>query len=155
MTPLFMMTKTFGVHRLAQMAEVIRFVEFDSGHRVARHESKCKHLHGHRYRLTVSVSGPIKADDSPEHGMVIDFGRVKEALMVIHDEYDHRFLVGQDDPLLPEMSSLLGIVVLPVQPTAENIAQIAFDRLGEILSPLVVEWVEIQETTSCTARVSR
>ena len=137
------------------MAEVIRYVEFDTGHRVARHESKCKHLHGHRYRLTVSVSGPIKDDDSPENGMVIDFGRVKDALMVVHDEYDHRLLIGQDDPLLPEMTSLPGLVVFPVQPTAENIAEVCLTKLSDLLAPLVVEWVEIQETTSCTARVTR
>lgn len=136
-------------------ATVERFVEFDTGHRVSRHESKCKHLHGHRYRLTVSVSGPIKQDDSPENGMVIDFGRVKEALMVIHDQYDHRFLIGQDDPLLSEMQHLPGLVVLPVQPTAENLAELAFYLLSGLLSPLTVEFVEVQETASCTARVTR
>ena len=76
---------------------VIRYVDIDAGHRVARHESKCRHLHGHRYRLTVEVTGPVKNDDSPEHGMVIDFSRVKQALMVIHDLWDHRFLVGDDE----------------------------------------------------------
>jgi 6-pyruvoyltetrahydropterin/6-carboxytetrahydropterin synthase len=135
------------------MAEVTRFVEIDAGHRVARHESKCKHLHGHRYRLSVTVGGPIKDDNSPEHGMVIDFTRVKEALMVVHDMWDHRFLVGADDPLRGELMNLPGVVVVPVQPTAENLAEMALAILQDYLSPLTVVSVVVQETTSCSAEV--
>lgn len=136
------------------IASVERYVEFDTGHRVARHESKCRHLHGHRYRLTVRIAGVIKDDDSPEHGMVIDFGRVKDALMVIHDEWDHRFLLGEDDDLVDMMLDLPGIVVLPCQPTAENLATLAAERLTELLYPLKVMSVTMQETTSCSAQVT-
>jgi len=132
---------------------VSRFVEFDTGHRVARHESKCRHLHGHRYRLTVEVEGPVKDDNSPEHGMVIDFGRVKDALMVIHDEWDHRFLVGVDDELLPKLLLSPGLVVLDVQPTAENMAAIAAKRIADLLPDLQVKSVRLQETTACEATV--
>lgn len=138
---------------MAEQAIVERFIDIDAGHRVARHESKCRNLHGHRYRLTVQIAGPIRDDDSPEHGMVIDFARVKEALTVIHDEWDHRFLLGSDDPLLAAMSGLEGVVVLDVQPTAENLAALAASRLGEMLSPLRVVKVMIQETTACSATV--
>lgn len=138
---------------MAEQAIVERFIDIDAGHRVARHESKCRNLHGHRYRLTVQIAGPIRDDDSPEHGMVIDFARVKEALTVIHDEWDHRFLLGSDDPLLAAMSGLEGVVVLDVQPTAENLASLAASRLAEMLSPLRVVKVMIQETTACSATV--
>ena len=134
---------------------VTRFVEFDTGHRVARHESKCSHLHGHRYKLTVEVEGEVRNDDSPEHGMVIDFARVKDALNVIHDEWDHRFLIGSDDPLEAHLAGSPGVVVLEVQPTAENLASLAFARLTELLAPLTVKRVSMQETTSCEAHVTR
>lgn len=133
---------------------VSRYIEFDTGHRVARHESKCRHLHGHRYRLTVEVEGEVKDDDSPEHGMVIDFGRVKDALNVIHDEWDHRFLIGEDDPLYGEIERFPGVVVLPLQPTAENLAAIAHVVLSKLLEPLTVRRVSIQETTTCEAHVT-
>lgn len=136
-------------------ATVTRFIDIDAGHRVARHETKCRHLHGHRYRLTVTIAGPVKDDDSPEHGMVIDFARVKDALTVIHDEWDHRFLLGADDPLVDAMSGLPGLVVLPVQPTAENLCGLAADRLAKLLDPLRVVTVTIQETTACSASVTR
>lgn len=134
-------------------AIVERYIDIDAGHRVARHESKCRNLHGHRYRLTVQIAGPIRDDESPEHGMVIDFARVKEALTVLHDEWDHRFLIGADDPLLAAMNGLEGLVVLDVQPTAENLAGLAASRLGEMLSPLRVVKVVVQETTACSATV--
>jgi 6-pyruvoyl-tetrahydropterin synthase len=86
--------------------------------------------------------------------MVIDFGRVKEALMVIHDEWDHRFILGDDDPLLASMSGLPGLVILDRQPTAENLAEIAHERLSDLLAPLVVVAVTVQETTSCSATVT-
>lgn len=137
------------------MSEAIveRFIDIDAGHRVARHESKCRHLHGHRYRITVQVAGPIKADDSPEHGMVIDFGRIKEALVAIHDRWDHMFLIGTDDPHKGVLSGLPGLVVLDRQPTAENLAAIAHERLQAMLSPLRVVSVRVQETEKCSAVV--
>lgn len=135
------------------IASVKRFVDIDAGHRVARHESKCSNLHGHRYRLTVEVQGQVKDDNSPEHGMVIDFTRVKEALMVVHDMWDHKFLLGADDPMKGVFSGLPGLVLLPVQPTAENLASIALTKLQRLLSPLTVVSVVVQETTSCSAEV--
>lgn len=134
-------------------ASVTRFVDIDAGHRVARHESQCRHLHGHRYRLTVTVEGPVKSDGSPEHGMVIDFSRVKEALMVVHDDWDHRFLLGDDDPLVEMLRDMPGVVLLDRQPTAENLAALAMKRLSELLSPLTVSRVVMQETTACSAEV--
>lgn len=138
-----------------QRAIVERYVDIDAGHRVARHGSKCRNLHGHRYRLTVRVAGPVKEDESEEHGMVIDFGRVKEALMVIHDEWDHRLLIGADDPHKGILSGLPGLVIVPVQPTAENLAALAMTKLQELLHPLEVVSVRVQETTSCAAEVSK
>lgn len=135
-------------------ATVERYIEFDTGHRVARHLSKCSNLHGHRYRLTVAVRGPILEDDSAEHGMVIDFSRIKAALTEVHDRWDHKFLIGSDDPLRPALSGIAGVVVLECQPTAENLAWLAFGLLQRSLAPLEVVRVDMQETTSCTASIS-
>jgi len=139
---------------ITNQTTVSRFIEIDAGHRVARHESQCRHLHGHRYRLTVDVTGPVKNDNSPEHGMVIDFGSLKLALQRIHSDWDHKFLIGADDPLERDLSVFPGVVVLDRQPTAENLAAIAMERLTELLQPLKVVRVSIQETTACSAEVS-
>ena len=73
--------------------------------------------------------------------------------MLIHDRWDHRFLLGSDDPLVDVMRDLPGIVVLPIQPTAENLAVLAHSELQEMLSPLNVSRVDVQETTRCTAHL--
>lgn len=141
---------------------VTRRIEFDAGHRIPSHDSKCRHLHGHRYRLEVTVSGEVlptrgKSDD----GMVVDFGAIKELMVKhIHDAWDHKLLLWEYDAagaaMLPSTSDALGIVRLPVVPTAENLARLAFD----VLSPLVderysgrlrVAKVRLYETPNCWA----
>lgn len=57
---------------------------FDSMHSIPSHEGKCKHPHGHTYRLEVEVVG---FRDS--NGFVIDFGRLKEAMQPLLQEIDH------------------------------------------------------------------
>ena len=57
---------------------ITRRLEFDAGHRIPDHASQCRHLHGHRYALEITLSGDtIKRDGSPVNGMVMDFGDVK------------------------------------------------------------------------------
>lgn len=130
---------------------VTRYVEFDTGHRVARHESACSNFHGHRYRLTVEVEGPVRDDNSAQHGMVIDFGHIKDALQYVHDLWDHRFLIGADDPLADVFNTAPGVIVVDRQPTAENLAAIAAGHLSRLLAPLTVTRVTMQETTKCEA----
>lgn len=73
------------------------------GHRVPNHGSKCKHPHGHTYRLRVEVSGPIVQDPGvSDEGMVMDFSDLKVLMTEeVHDRFDHSFAVYEYDPLLP------------------------------------------------------
>ena len=72
-------------------------IEFDAGHRVPLHESKCKNPHGHRYRLKVEIEGKL-ITEGPESGMVRDFSIVKQLMMErIHDVYDHSFIISNAD----------------------------------------------------------
>ena len=58
---------------------ITRRLEFDAGHRIPDHASQCRHLHGHRYALEITLSGvTINRDGSPVNGMVMDFSQVKE-----------------------------------------------------------------------------
>jgi 6-pyruvoyltetrahydropterin/6-carboxytetrahydropterin synthase len=50
-----------------------RRIEFDAAHRVMEHESKCKHLHGHRYALEATFVAP----DLDTLGRVVEFGVIK------------------------------------------------------------------------------
>src|SRR5512135_49572 len=114
---------------------ITRRLEFDAGHRIPNHNSQCKHLHGHRYAIEISLSGDIITTEGvSEQVMVMDFSDVKRiAKEEMVDEWDHAFLVYRGDTtVLDFLNSLPGhkTVVLDVIPTAENLAMVAFGRLN-------------------------
>ena len=113
---------------------VTRQIEWDMGHRVTNHRSKCRNLHGHRYKMIVHVSGKLidKSGDSSE-GMVIDFQDIKKIIVEnIHDVLDHGFMVWQKDHILMDFFKKqpgFKYISVPFVPTAENIARWSFERL--------------------------
>ena len=146
---------------------IARWIEFDSGHRVPNHESKCRHPHGHRYRVNVIVHGPVINDQArADDGMVVDFGVVKQVLMAkVHDVLDHAFIVDQRDTLMLQALAIpatLGldpwrVVVVPFAPTAENLAAWVFAEIEPTLRScrLTLEAVEVYETPTSKATVNR
>ncbi len=115
--------------------QITRRLEFDAGHRIPNHTSQCKHLHGHRYAIEITLSGEvITADGVSEQGMVMDFSDVKRiAKEQLVDAWDHAFLVYRGDrAVLDFLNTLPGhkTVVMDTIPTAENLALTAFDILN-------------------------
>jgi 6-pyruvoyltetrahydropterin/6-carboxytetrahydropterin synthase len=144
---------------------ITRRLEFDAGHRIPDHRSQCRHLHGHRYALEVTVSGDvIRAPGSAVDGMVMDFAEVK-ALARAHvaDAWDHAFLVHRGDAAVVEFLQSLPhhkTVVLEAVPTAENLALAAFRILDRVYrdtygNHLRLERVRIYETPNCWADAVR
>ncbi|HAN56030.1 MAG TPA: 6-carboxytetrahydropterin synthase QueD [Betaproteobacteria bacterium] len=114
---------------------ITRRLEFDAGHRIPNHTSQCKHLHGHRYAIEITLSGDIiTAEGQSEQGMVMDFSDVKRiAKAQLVDAWDHAFLVYRGDHVVCDFLTTLPdhkTVILEVVPTVENLAQIAFDILN-------------------------
>ena len=67
---------------------VTRTFTFEAAHQLPWHEGKCRQLHGHSYRLEVTVEGPIG-----EQGIVVDFADIKRVVeRDVIDVYDHRYL---------------------------------------------------------------
>ncbi len=115
--------------------QITRRLEFDAGHRIPNHNSQCKHLHGHRYGIEITLSGDvITAEGVSEQGMVMDFSDVKRiAKEQVVDAWDHAFLVYRGDrTVLDFLNTVPGhkTVVLDAIPTAENLALIAFNILS-------------------------
>lgn len=145
--------------------QITRRLEFDAGHRIPHHHSKCRHLHGHRYAIEVTLSGEvIRADGTTTDGMVMDFGEVKSiAKTHIADVWDHAFLAWRNDRLVADFLTTIPdhkTVLLEVVPTAENLAQIAFDTLSPLYrdtygNHLRLERVRIYETPNCWADALR
>lgn len=144
---------------------ITRRLEFDSGHRIPDHQSQCRHLHGHRYAIEITLQGNIiRQAGSHLNGMVMDFSDIK-ALAKTHlvDAWDHAFLVYRGDATLVSfLESLPGhkTVLLDAVPTAENLALIAFRILDLVYrdtygNHLRLECVRLYETPNCWADACR
>ncbi len=114
--------------------QITRRLEFDAGHRIPGHSSQCRHLHGHRYAIEITLSGNIITTEGlSEQGMVMDYSEVKRiAKEHLVDAWDHAFLVYRGDKAVLDFLNTLPehkTVVLEVPPTAENLATVAFNIL--------------------------
>jgi len=140
---------------------ITRRLEFDAGHRIPDHSSECRHLHGHRYAIEITLDGEIVATEgAPERGMVADFSEVRAiARRELVDAWDHAFLAWKGDRKVVEfLATLPGhkTVVFEEPPTAEHLAATAFrilerafrDRYGRLVR---LEGVRIYETPNCWA----
>ena len=135
------------------MITVERYHDISMGHRVVGHESKCRHLHGHNYRIHFVCS----ASELDPLGRVIDFSEIRDRLcMWLEEHWDHRMMIWSEDPLLPELQRLVpgDLCIVPFNPTAEQIAI----HLVSVVGPeqlkgsgitLLECWVE--ETRKCSA----
>ena len=117
-----------------------RWVETDTGHRVPNHKSKCRHMHGHRYRWEAELEGDVVTlGGVSEEGMLMDFSDVSAILNeYIHDVVDHAFIVykGDKDALtaLSHMGDEHRTLIVPFIPTAENLAKWAFEQVESRIS---------------------
>ena len=135
---------------------ITRRLEFDAGHRIPNHNSLCKHLHGHRYAIEITLAGDIITTEGlSEQGMVMDFTDVKRiAQEQLVDAWDHAFLVYRGDTVVCDFLATLPnhrTIILEVVPTAENLAQVAFSILNPAYKDtygnhLRLEQVRIYET---------
>jgi len=133
------------------MITCTRRIEFDAAHRVMEHESKCKHLHGHRYALEAAFAAP-KLDTL---GRVVDFGVIKSTLGAWIDEHwDHATILSEKDkPLGVAIAAKTGqkIFYLPKNPTAENMAEYLLALCKELFRGMDIECTSIRlyETPNC------
>lgn len=99
---------------------------FEAGHALHGYDGLCKNIHGHSYRLFVTVIGePITDTNNKKLGMVIDFGDLKRIVnQEIIDKFDHSLVLNesQKDEIIQVKDSPLfeRYYLLPYQPTCEN-----------------------------------
>jgi len=129
-----------------------RYHDFSSGHRVFGHESKCAYLHGHNYRVHFTVT----AQRLDVVGRVMDFSTIKERLCGwLENNWDHRFLVYDRDPWAEALQQLDDkVVVVPFNPTAENIASYLLRFVGPTQlegTGITLLKVAVEETRKCSA----
>ena len=133
------------------MTTVTKTVKFDAAHVLTNHQGLCKNLHGHTYRVDVSVS---QAEDD-ERDMVIDFKDLKGiANEVICDRFDHAFIYNTESAGEREIAAVvekngMRTVAIPFRSTAENLAKMFYNELKSRIPGLFA--VKVWETADSCA----
>lgn len=149
------------------MYKVTKELEFDSAHRLFGYTGACQRIHGHCYKVLVTMG--CYDGDLDSLGMVLDFKTIKKIQKWLDDNWDHRMILFEEDDLAKTLTTLSGhnndkglqclvdsMVTVPFNPTAENMAMYLFEVAKKELAKLetennvVVVDIKVFETpTSC------
>jgi len=133
------------------MVTATKTVKFDAAHVLTNHEGLCKNLHGHTYRVDVSVA-QAEGDASD---MVIDFKDLKRiATEVICERFDHAFIYNTESEGEREIAAVvqrhgMRTAAIPFRSTAENLARLFYGDLKARIPGLSA--VKVWETADSSA----
>ncbi|MFA5850975.1 MAG: 6-carboxytetrahydropterin synthase [Bacteroidales bacterium] len=123
---------------------------FEGAHALTDYDGKCRHIHGHSYRLFVTLKGtPLHETNHPKSGMVLDFSELKNIVnKLIIDPFDHALILRKDARLVNEIKEAYqNVVIVEFQPTCENLtvyfAGLIQKNLPEILE---LQSIKLYET---------
>ncbi|HSM64392.1 MAG TPA: 6-carboxytetrahydropterin synthase [Gillisia sp.] len=131
---------------------------FETGHALYGYDGKCKNVHGHSYKLSVTVIGtPITDTSNVKYGMVIDFTDLKKIVKSeIVDKFDHATVFNKNTPhieLARELESRdHNVILVEYQPTSENMVIDFADKIMSQLPPQIKLFsLKLQETDTSFA----
>lgn len=126
-----------------------REFSFEMAHALEGYNGACREIHGHSYRLFVTVNGVPCADlASPKLGMVMDFGELKSIVgSLVVDRFDHALLLRETPENQHFIKSVRDkwsrIELTPYQPTCENMVLFIVEQLSAAL-PENIELAEVK-----------
>jgi 6-pyruvoyltetrahydropterin/6-carboxytetrahydropterin synthase len=130
---------------------------FDSAHFLKGYQGKCSNIHGHRWKVEVTVASEAVEQEGTLRGMIVDFKTLKQDLKELAEELDHSLVIEQDSLKPATKAALLEeefrIVELPFRPTAENLAQYFYEEMEDRDYQVVL--VKVYETPNNCAGYSR
>lgn len=121
------------------MIRVTKQFTFETGHALYGYDGKCKNIHGHSYKLSVTVIGrPISDNTHTKYGMVIDFSDLKKIVKEeVVDPFDHATVFDKNTPHVDLANTLEAqghkVILANYQPTCENMVN---DFAGLIMNRL-------------------
>lgn len=131
---------------------------FETGHALYGYDGKCKNVHGHSYKLSVTVIGtPILDNSNVKFGMVIDFTDLKKIVKEeIVDLFDHATVFNKNTPhveLAKELSNRgHHVILVDYQPTSENMVIDFAKKISDRLpNDIQLHSLKLQETESSFA----
>jgi len=98
---------------------------FETGHALYGYDGKCRNIHGHSYKLSVTVNGtPINDTENVKYGMVIDFSDLKKIVKEeIVNVFDHATVFNKNTPHVELAKELIDrghhVLLVDYQPTSE------------------------------------
>jgi len=124
--------------KMDSVIRVTREFTFEMAHVLRNYDGPCRNVHGHSYRLFVTVSGkPLKDNENPKDGMVIDFTDLKNIVLTkIINQFDHSVVISRnfDREKMEMMTKTFGnTVIVDYQPTCENLVADFAERLSAYL----------------------
>ena len=135
------------------MWRIAKEIRFCYGHRLLEYAGKCRHLHGHNGTAVIT----LEAAGLDRLGMVVDFSEIKRVVGGwIDATLDHKMLLHRDDPVIPELRRQgEPFVELDVNPTAENIARMIYEKAAAAGFPVVEVTLWETENSFATYRGER
>lgn len=131
---------------------------FETGHALYGYDGKCKNVHGHSYKLSVTVIGtPITDISNVKYGMVIDFSNLKKIVREeIVDLFDHATVFNKNTPHIELANELKNrghhVILVDYQPTSENmVVDFAKKIKGRLPNDILLHSLKLQETESSFA----
>ncbi|KRP27436.1 MAG: 6-pyruvoyl tetrahydropterin synthase [Cryomorphaceae bacterium BACL22 MAG-120619-bin32] len=137
---------------------ITKLFHFETGHALYGYDGKCKNVHGHSYKLAVTVSGkPISDTNNVKLGMVIDFGDLKKIINEeIVDVFDHATVFNKNTPHVELANELIKrghhVLLVDYQPTSEMMVIDFAEKIKNRLpSTIHLFSIKLQETETSFA----
>jgi 6-pyruvoyltetrahydropterin/6-carboxytetrahydropterin synthase len=131
---------------------------FETGHALYGYDGKCKNVHGHSYKLSVTVIGkPISDSSNVKFGMVIDFSDLKKIVKEeIVDQFDHATVFNKNTPHVELANELKErghhVILVDYQPTSENmVTDFAKKIKNRLPNDIELHSLKLQETETSFA----
>lgn len=135
------------------MIRITKIFTFETAHVLYNYDGKCKNMHGHSYKLFVTVKGnPINDLENPKNGMVVDFGDIKKIVKEeIVDHWDHSVLINARSPHQELGKELENrghkVIYCNFQPTCENMLyEIASKIKNRLSGDIQLAYLKLHET---------
>jgi 6-pyruvoyltetrahydropterin/6-carboxytetrahydropterin synthase len=140
-----------------ETVRVTKEFHFEMAHALWNYDGACKNIHGHSYRLYVTIVGiPIKEEGNPKFGMVLDFKDLKDLVNKhVVDVFDHSLVVYKkaEGPSLDSVKKMYQkVFVMDFQPTCENLIVHIADTIKNLLpEDMTLHSLKLYETASSFA----
>ena len=137
---------------------ITKMFSFETGHALYGYDGKCRNVHGHSYKLSVTVIGtPISDTNNVKYGMVIDFGDLKKIVKEeIVDVFDHATVFNKNTPHVELANELKdrghSVLLVDYQPTSEMMVIDFAEKIkARLPKTITLHSLKLQETVSSYA----